>query len=89
MSFGTNVRSDRLSSEKRKTILSAFADLPQRVLWKFESDLPDVPKNVLVRKWFPQNDILGKYLLCFCIRLRQVASRIIRTFVSINLSLFD
>ncbi|GLH09943.1 Ecdysteroid UDP-glucosyltransferase [Gryllus bimaculatus] len=60
MSFGTNVRSDQLSLEKRKMILSAFADLPQKVLWKFESDIPDVPKNVLIRKWLPQSDILGK-----------------------------
>ncbi|GLH09945.1 Ecdysteroid UDP-glucosyltransferase [Gryllus bimaculatus] len=58
MSFGTNVRSDKLSLAKRKEILEAFAELPQRVLWKFESDLPDVPKNVKISKWLPQNDVL-------------------------------
>ncbi|KAK7865277.1 hypothetical protein R5R35_012574 [Gryllus longicercus] len=59
MSFGTNVRSDKLSLAKRKAILEAFAELPQRVLWKFESDLPDAPKNVKISKWLPQNDVLA------------------------------
>ncbi|KAK7865276.1 hypothetical protein R5R35_012573 [Gryllus longicercus] len=58
-SFGTNVRSDKLSLATRKAILEAFAELPQRVLWKFESDLPDAPKNVKISKWLPQNDILA------------------------------
>ncbi|PSN57998.1 hypothetical protein C0J52_08095 [Blattella germanica] len=59
-SLGTNIRSDKLSQEKLKAFLGAFAELPQRVLWKFESDvLPNQPKNVMVRKWLPQNDILA------------------------------
>ncbi|GLH09947.1 Uncharacterized protein GBIM_14958 [Gryllus bimaculatus] len=59
-SLGSNVRSDKLSLATRKAIIEAFAELPQRVLWKFESDLPDAPKNVKISKWLPQNDILGK-----------------------------
>jgi glucuronosyltransferase len=40
-------------------LLSEFAKIEQIVLWKWEDDqLPDLPKNVIVRKWFPQNDIL-------------------------------
>ncbi|KAJ9595862.1 hypothetical protein L9F63_012943, partial [Diploptera punctata] len=59
-SLGTNVRSDKMSNEKLKAFLDAFSELPQRVLWKFESDsLPKLPKNVMVNKWLPQNDILG------------------------------
>jgi glucuronosyltransferase len=59
-SLGTNVRSDKLSTEKVKAFLDAFSELPQRVLWKWESDtLPGQPKNVMLGKWLPQNDILG------------------------------
>ncbi|KAJ9584271.1 hypothetical protein L9F63_021393 [Diploptera punctata] len=59
-SLGTNVRSDKLSNDKIEAFLDAFSELPQRVLWKFESDsLPELPKNIMVNKWLPQNDILG------------------------------
>lgn len=38
-----------------------FAELPQKILWKLESDIPMVnqPKNVYTRKWFPQYDIIS------------------------------
>ena len=49
-----------MSPEKVKAFLDAFAELPQRVLWKWETDsLPGQPKNVMLGKWLPQNDILG------------------------------
>ena len=38
----------------------AFRNLKQNVLWKFEDDsLTDVPPNVKILKWAPQNDILA------------------------------
>nr|CAD7599797.1 unnamed protein product [Timema genevievae] len=59
-SLGSNIRSDTLSEEKRKVFLKAFSSLPCKVFWKWESDhLPGQPSNVEVRKWLPQNDILG------------------------------
>lgn len=59
-SLGTNVRSDQLDSNTRKALLDAFAKLPHLVIWKFETDeIEGLPKNVVVRKWLPQNDILG------------------------------
>lgn len=40
--------------------LGTFRKLKQRVLWKYEDDsLTDIPSNVMIQKWMPQNDILG------------------------------
>lgn len=42
--------------------METFKELKYTVLWKYEhDDLPDKPKNVIIRKWLPQQDILGKY----------------------------
>ncbi|KAF2886036.1 hypothetical protein ILUMI_20137, partial [Ignelater luminosus] len=58
-SLGTNVRSDQISLKSRQALLKAFSKLPQTVLWKFESDnIEELPKNVFIKKWLPQNDIL-------------------------------
>lgn len=62
-SLGTNIKSEKLDVHKRKIILDAFAQLNEIVIWKFEKELLDLPKNVFVRKWLPQNDVIGKYLL--------------------------
>ncbi|KAF2888854.1 hypothetical protein ILUMI_17320 [Ignelater luminosus] len=59
-SLGTNIKVDLLSLETRQALLKAFSRLPQTVLWKFDSDnIQELPKNVFIRKWLPQNDILG------------------------------
>ncbi|XP_020817880.1 UDP-glucuronosyltransferase [Drosophila serrata] len=59
-SLGTNVRSKSLSQNLRKLLMDTFAKLPQRVLWKFDDEqLPGKPSNVLINKWFPQQDILA------------------------------
>ncbi|XP_066999951.2 UDP-glucosyltransferase 2 isoform X1 [Anabrus simplex] len=59
-SMGSNVRSDRLSKTKIAAILEVFSELPQRVIWKWESDsLPGQPANVMIAKWLPQQDILA------------------------------
>nr|AGC84403.1 glucosyl glucuronosyl transferases [Locusta migratoria] len=59
-SLGSNVRSNAMPAWKRQAFIEAFRQLPQRVLWKWESDsLPDQPDNVMVRKWLPQQDVLA------------------------------
>lgn len=44
-------------------IKETFAQLPQKILWKYESDEPLInkPKNVYTSKWFPQYDIISRY----------------------------
>ncbi|CAH1646837.1 unnamed protein product [Spodoptera littoralis] len=44
----------------RHILLKVFARLPQRVLWKWETeDIKGLPDNVLVLKWLPQYDLLN------------------------------
>lgn len=42
-------------------IFNVLGKLPYTVLWKYETDnLPaNLPKNFIVSKWFPQQDVLG------------------------------
>lgn len=36
-----------------------FEKIPQRVIWKSEEAIENIPPNVLLSKWLPQRDILG------------------------------
>ncbi|XP_062704883.1 UDP-glucosyltransferase 2-like [Aedes albopictus] len=61
-SLGTNIRSNLLGDNRIIEILNAMSQFPEyQFLWKFESDsMPiEVPKNVYIRKWMPQNDLLA------------------------------
>ncbi|XP_050293077.1 UDP-glycosyltransferase UGT5-like [Anthonomus grandis grandis] len=58
-SMGSNLKSKDLPKEKRQALLKAFGKLKQKVLWKFEEDLPDKPPNVVIRSWLPQQDVLA------------------------------
>ncbi|XP_054770478.2 UDP-glucuronosyltransferase-like [Lytechinus pictus] len=42
-----------------KAFSEAFAQLPQKVVWQLAAELDDIPNNVRVLPWIPQNDILG------------------------------
>jgi len=54
------MKSTEMPKEKLKIILKAFGKLKQNVLWKFENDsIANLPSNVMIRKWMPQNDILA------------------------------
>lgn len=44
----------------QKFISEIFGQLKQRIIWKFEDEsIKNLPKNVMVRKWLPQNDLLA------------------------------
>ncbi|KAH8294625.1 hypothetical protein KR018_000625 [Drosophila ironensis] len=59
-SMGSNLKSKTLPLEKRQALIDTFAQLKQRVLWKFEDpNLPGKPENVFISDWFPQDDILA------------------------------
>ncbi|PNF23957.1 hypothetical protein B7P43_G10050 [Cryptotermes secundus] len=59
-SLGSNVRSETMTEEKKQAFMSTFAELPQRVLWKWETNaMSEVPKNVKLVKWLPQQEVLA------------------------------
>ncbi|XP_068619572.1 UDP-glucosyltransferase 2-like [Battus philenor] len=58
-SMGSYLKSHELPIEIKKGLLKIFGELKQTVLWKFEEDLPDRPKNVHILKWAPQQSILA------------------------------
>lgn len=59
-SMGSNIQGSQLPPSVRDGLLTAFSKLKQRVLWKWEDEhLPGKPDNVLISKWFPQDDVLA------------------------------
>ncbi|KAH8248256.1 hypothetical protein KR038_009705 [Drosophila bunnanda] len=57
--MGSHVNTTELPQETLDALLKTFASLKQRVLWKFENQIPGKPDNVLIKEWFPQADILA------------------------------
>ncbi|KAJ8980274.1 hypothetical protein NQ317_005132 [Molorchus minor] len=61
-SMGSNIKPSQMTKAKMDGILRSFGKLKQKVLWKWDEDsLPGKPDNVMISKWFPQQDILGRY----------------------------
>ena len=45
------------------TLFNVFKAMPQRILWKSDVEsFDDLPSNVKLSKWLPQQDVLGKLL---------------------------
>ena len=58
MSLGSYVSA--LPHEVTEAIAAAFAQLPQKVVWKFAGEKPSsLGNNTLLMKWLPQKDLLG------------------------------
>ncbi|XP_073847612.1 UDP-glycosyltransferase UGT5-like isoform X2 [Musca autumnalis] len=59
-SLGSNVLSKDMPDDKLHIFLNVFAAMKQRVIWKFENEsIPNLPENILIKKWLPQSDILA------------------------------
>ncbi|XP_032006729.1 UDP-glucuronosyltransferase 2B7 isoform X3 [Hylobates moloch] len=49
-----------ITAERANVIASALAQIPQKVLWRFDGNKPDtLGLNTRLYKWIPQNDLLG------------------------------
>ncbi|XP_055054769.1 UDP glucuronosyltransferase 5 family, polypeptide G1 [Misgurnus anguillicaudatus] len=58
MSLGAAVGA--LPTEINEVIATAFAKIPQKVVWRYHGDPPSsLGNNTLLLEWFPQNDLLG------------------------------
>ena len=57
ISFGSAV--DELATPALTKLFAALKQVKQRVLFKCKSKLDNVPENVRVVNWMPQNDLLG------------------------------
>lgn len=58
-SLGSNAKSKHISTHILHAIVDVFKELPYTILWKFENeDLLNKPDNVIISKWFPQQDVL-------------------------------
>lgn len=61
VSFGTIVKSSRMSWAKLNMFLNTFRKMKYDFLWKWETDyLDNKPDNVRIMKWLPQQDLLGE-----------------------------
>lgn len=62
-SLGSNVKSETLGEQKLEGIIAALAEFPQyNIIWKIDlTRLPNLkmPKNVFIKNWLPQNNILA------------------------------
>lgn len=61
-SLGTNIQSEQLGHHRLTELIEAFRALPEyTILWKIKLTGLDLqlPRNVHVRDWLPQNDILA------------------------------
>lgn len=60
-SLGSNPFGKTMLTERKQAIEQALAELPFKVLWKFEAThLRNIPNNIKVAKWVPQQDVLSK-----------------------------
>lgn len=64
VSMGSSVKTANMPDDLRRLFLRTFTRLPYQVLWKWEDerDMNDLPQNVMLSKWLPQQDLLGKPL---------------------------
>ncbi|CAH0564766.1 unnamed protein product [Brassicogethes aeneus] len=58
-SLGSNLKSSDLPDHMKNAILKTFSIIKQKVLWKFEEDIPKKPENVKIMNWLPQNSVLA------------------------------
>ncbi|XP_072933660.1 UDP-glucosyltransferase 2-like [Epargyreus clarus] len=58
-SMGSIAKSKDFPEKMKMNLLEMFSGLKQTVIWKFESDFPNLPPNVHVVKWANQQAILA------------------------------
>ncbi|XP_072931511.1 UDP-glycosyltransferase UGT5-like [Epargyreus clarus] len=59
VSFGTNLNTNTLPAKTLESIISVLSSLPQRIIWKWNGDIPTKDSDFYFAKWIPQNDLLA------------------------------
>lgn len=60
VSFGSLIKPSRMSENMKNILVDAFKEIGLTVLWRWEGEaMPNLPTNVIIRKWVPQQDILA------------------------------
>ena len=60
VSFGSTVKPSEMPAERKKVFLDTFRQLKYPVIWKWdEDDIQNLPPNVKLSKWLPQQDLLS------------------------------
>ena len=58
--LGSTIKVSQIPTGIVKEIFQAFSKLPQQIICKWEkADVQNVPPNVLLVDWLPQQDLLG------------------------------
>ncbi|RXG53455.1 UDP-glucuronosyltransferase 2B14 [Armadillidium vulgare] len=58
-SLGSIIQGTTIPEKYRNIFVETFGKLKQRVIWKFEDEFENLPQNIIVKNWLPQQDILG------------------------------
>ena len=59
VSFGSTLDPSKMPKVKLDLIVETFKNLKMSVLWKWDAEVPNLPKNVKTVSWVPQQDLLG------------------------------
>lgn len=58
--LGSAVPVSSMPKETLASFIRVFSKLPQQVIWKWEAEIPsNLPPNIKMVKWLPQQDFLG------------------------------
>merc|ERR1719285_189477 len=59
ISFGSSLKPDQMPKEKINIFIQAFKELKMKVIWKWDEDIPNLPDNIMLSSWLPQQDLLA------------------------------
>ena len=60
VSFGSALKPSQMTSEQKYVFINTFKELKNTpIIWKWDDNPDDIPENVLIQKWLPQNDLLA------------------------------
>ena len=59
VSFGSAIKPSLMPEERVAIFLEAFKKIDLSVVWKWDSQIPNLPNNVMISSWVPQQDLLA------------------------------